>query len=97
MQGLSANFFYDPPYLRLFDPAVPFLSTINLISNYRMVYAGEVDPYLMSPPCLQGQLQKGELVEPAQYLKVGDCCLPPLRSEERRVGKECRSRWSPHH
>src|ERR1035438_4987850 len=21
----------------------------------------------------------------------------PLRSEERRVGKECRSRWSPHH
>ena len=20
-----------------------------------------------------------------------------LRSEERRVGKECRSRWSPHH
>ena len=23
-------------------------------------------------------------------------CLP-LRSEERRVGKECRSRWSPYH
>src|SRR5256885_3759463 len=23
--------------------------------------------------------------------------LPPLRSEERRVGKECRSRWSPYH
>ena len=22
---------------------------------------------------------------------------PALRSEERRVGKECRSRWSPHH
>src|SRR5256885_2954626 len=22
---------------------------------------------------------------------------PPLRSEERRVGKECRSRWSPYH
>src|ERR1019366_5075958 len=35
------------------------------------------------------------------------CCAPPvagklkettsLRSEERRVGKECRSRWSPYH
>src|SRR2546422_257267 len=26
-------------------------------------------------------------------------CVPPLRnrSEERRVGKECRSRWSPDH
>src|SRR2546425_6565975 len=23
--------------------------------------------------------------------------LPELRSEERRVGKECRSRWSPYH
>ena len=23
--------------------------------------------------------------------------LIPLRSEERRVGKECRSRWSPYH
>ena len=22
---------------------------------------------------------------------------PPMRSEERRVGKECRSRWSPYH
>ena len=24
-------------------------------------------------------------------------CLALLRSEERRVGKECRSRWSPYH
>src|SRR3712207_8721268 len=23
--------------------------------------------------------------------------MAPLRSEERRVGKECRSRWSPYH
>src|SRR5439155_5910373 len=23
--------------------------------------------------------------------------VPPIRSEERRVGKECRSRWSPDH
>src|SRR3712207_8625438 len=23
--------------------------------------------------------------------------IPPGRSEERRVGKECRSRWSPYH
>ena len=25
------------------------------------------------------------------------CHANPLRSEERRVGKECRSRWSPYH
>src|ERR1051325_10617482 len=26
-----------------------------------------------------------------------DILVHPLRSEERRVGKECRSRWSPYH
>ena len=26
-----------------------------------------------------------------------DLFKPPKRSEERRVGKECRSRWSPYH
>jgi len=25
------------------------------------------------------------------------CVIADLRSEERRVGKECRSRWSPYH
>ena len=34
-----------------------------------------------------------------QYkMKVaGNLFLPKNRSEERRVGKECRSRWSPYH
>src|SRR5437667_12894223 len=36
----------------------------------------------------------------AEFAKLGDIdaiiiCVP--RSEERRVGKECRSRWSPYH
>ena len=43
------------------------------------------------------------VIEPAVYLRVAD--KPPVtqrlqrarRSEERRVGKECRSRWSPYH
>ena len=26
-----------------------------------------------------------------------EICLIDYRSEERRVGKECRSRWSPYH
>ena len=29
--------------------------------------------------------------------KVVEIPLSELRSEERRVGKECRSRWSPYH
>ena len=32
--------------------------------------------------------------EPAVITELGQA---PVRSEERRVGKECRSRWSPYH
>src|SRR3712207_9398559 len=50
----------------------------------------------------------GPLTNPAgarrQVVGVGDPAAAPrlaevlrLRSEERRVGKECRSRWSPYH
>src|SRR5256885_676742 len=31
------------------------------------------------------------------FQRWGEVPLPPYRSEERRVGKECRSRWSPYH
>ena len=29
--------------------------------------------------------------------EITDIAHPDNRSEERRVGKECRSRWSPYH
>ena len=32
-----------------------------------------------------------------QTLSRGDVFYLGIRSEERRVGKECRSRWSPYH
>ena len=34
---------------------------------------------------------------PAPDVVILDWVLPDGRSEERRVGKECRSRWSPYH
>src|SRR2546430_15101269 len=33
-------------------------------------------------------------IDPSALSSVG---IQPSRSEERRVGKECRSRWSPYH
>ena len=41
-------------------------------------------------------VQTGEdgVVESGRYTLDADT---PARSEERRVGKECRSRWSPYH
>ena len=32
-----------------------------------------------------------------KIIKVGNVKVGGDRSEERRVGKECRSRWSPYH
>src|SRR3989454_6482494 len=39
----------------------------------------------------------GSLPDPMLSVGVMDLLLPNFRSEERRVGKECRSRWSPYH
>ena len=37
-------------------------------------------------------------IEAAMQLKEGGAIeVDEVRSEERRVGKECRSRWSPYH
>src|SRR5258708_26609168 len=40
---------------------------------------------------------EGSAVFPEVALPVADDPNGWLRSEERRVGKECRSRWSPYH
>src|SRR4051794_34644186 len=44
---------------------------------------------------LYGQVPGGQ----AEFLRVPQAQFGPIkvRSEERRVGKECRSRWSPYH
>jgi len=34
---------------------------------------------------------------PLSTLSWQDAVIAVVRSEERRVGKECRSRWSPYH
>ena len=36
-------------------------------------------------------------IEDSRFKKLADKPLEMDRSEERRVGKECRSRWSPYH
>src|SRR2546422_506362 len=52
-------------------------------------------PHVQAPDVL------GCLAEPRLCLRLHPVGLPVpvevVRSEERRVGKECRSRWSPYH
>src|SRR2546421_1048100 len=47
---------------------------------------GEIDENVVDRPLLVGSLLEREAGSEL-----------PVRSEERRVGKECRSRWSPYH
>ena len=54
-------------------------------------FADAADPGSVQPPALFTVVPNITAVpRPAQD-------HPQLRSEERRVGKECRSRWSPYH
>ena len=58
-------------------------------------------------PCLDvnnGRVVKGvnfvnlrDAGDPVEIAKAYDAAGADERSEERRVGKECRSRWSPYH
>src|SRR2546425_944521 len=61
--------------------------TVNLAGRYRWIASSSGDPNnnAVSTSC-------GDAGETSTVNKA-----TPTRSEERRVGKECRSRWSPYH
>src|SRR2546430_15110116 len=46
---------------------------------------------------LGGGLERHGLQAEGADKPIGEMAAQPTRSEERRVGKECRSRWSPYH
>ena len=56
------------------------------------------EPRLLSNEKAERMLDAAAFEDAAKLLT--DCGYPDMsamRSEERRVGKECRSRWSPYH
>src|SRR2546429_1308850 len=57
--------------------------------------SGQWSPVAFGP--LSGPLQSRRSNTPMWPLASEAQTRPCLRSEERRVGKECRSRWSPYH
>ena len=59
---------------------------------------GEIIAGLLIGPCLLNLVQTNDTI--STFAEIGVVLLmftTGLRSEERRVGKECRSRWSPYH
>src|SRR3712207_3685403 len=52
---------------------------------------------IMNPALNEGEAQAAPRRRAVTRPRPGHVDLSGLRSEERRVGKECRSRWSPYH
>ena len=61
-----------------------------------------VDTSKLEKAILAMAVKEGEAIDKLARLREAICIFTDLtkkeaRSEERRVGKECRSRWSPYH
>ena len=83
MRPNSSSAFLTSLILHGFVAALIFATTIYLARSEKM--APVILELVAGPPT-----DPGALVAPA----LGNTTV---RSEERRVGKECRSRWSPYH
>ena len=76
---------------------------VGCASGYLLEDLSRAEPHaqLIGLDLLDSGLRKAHAIVPRARLLQGDACELPLRSEERRVGKECsltcRSRWSPYH
>ena len=83
-------------------------SHMNFKDKSRPLIVGSCGTYRLSRhPKLPTYRPKGRLDYQIIYITAGcghfhfdnvnNETIVPARSEERRVGKECRSRWSPYH
>src|SRR5256885_15385627 len=76
-----------PPKVTVAQPVQQAVTdSLELTGNTQAIYTVQLVARVV------GYLEK-VLFQDGQQVKKGQ----PLRSEERRVGKECRSRWSPYH
>src|SRR2546430_14087907 len=77
-------------HYHLWKAAVAGAAVTNLVAQYNMADFNVLERYSFSSfgsPWTGKALQAYRDQSPISY----------VRSEERRVGKECRSRWSPYH
>src|SRR5256885_15631601 len=83
-------------------PAEVARMVIDEIADIGMATESLADyPDLVTLPCYEWQhvlvMPTGHPLAQKERITLDDIAHESLRSEERRVGKECRSRWSPYH
>src|SRR5256885_16675341 len=98
MRRVTVGGFADPrTNLRALVDAVIVIARGGVVAvSTDTLYGLAVDP--QSPAAIARLMAvKGRSAERAIALIGADLTQVVARSEERRVGKECRSRWSPYH
>src|SRR3712207_8501563 len=75
--------------------ALPIYSTVSLLNFCMDDLSNDVSGLLRSPIIIVLFLMSSFRFVNSCFMNFGAPVLG--RSEERRVGKECRSRWSPYH
>src|ERR1035437_8917650 len=100
--SLDQSFALYPLYTSPTSPSI--LSPLSLHYNLRITHLVIITSADSHNPdtcgCLSDHLKPtvepcGSTKEPCRRLIITRKYYPKTRSEERRVGKECRSRWSP--
>ena len=76
--------------------AAIFFSMI-LVNNYVLVKFYGICPFLGVSKKLDSAVGMSGAVIFVMFMATAVTFPIQIRSEERRVGKECRSRWSPYH
>ena len=86
------------------DIVIVVIGVLIIWLGLRVVFGTENPFYVVSSGSMVPELQVFDVLvvqgnEPFENVQKGDIIVfhRPARSEERRVGKECRSRWSPYH
>src|SRR5256885_12880518 len=75
-------------------PSVMTAAAISALANR---FRHHAEPFDSRPAHAVHRLDDGAVGEAGVRLEIERLVRPVLRSEERRVGKEWRSRWSPYH
>ena len=90
----------NPSYNNILQQAKEEITRLIMEQDYIDFYESALERLIMSPDLTIDELSEMCLKEEFPEItdeQLANCMPPMMRSEERRVGKECRSRWSPYH
>ena len=74
-----------------------YANYLNILKHELVPALGCTEPIAIAYAAAKARQVLGEFPEQVEMHLSGNIIKNVKRSEERRVGKECRSRWSPYH